>query len=986
MKRTFVIKSLFIGIAVCFSVGQASQTEQSDYLIQKLEKVYTSLAPNDPSKTPVTLRLADLLADRARVASMEELNQGCVQCVAGRKDRQKALGLYNEVFSKVPVSSQGRVLLQMGHLYELTGQEPKAQNAYQSVLNLSQDANVQAEAHLALAEMNYKKSNWSLSQSHYEKVLSNSAATSKGFAAYRRAWSLYNQGRYLDAKMALEEVLKTPALLSRSGSAQNQIDVGFQDEVSTDYATFIGRTYSETDLEKIYNLSPAQSKQARVEAVAAELERTGQKSQALQAWTFAFNKQADPGARIKIQSNMATLALELGDRPKAIEHFENVFRLVGQIENKKSQDVSDAQQILRKSIVTWNKAEKKTPTKELLSAYEMYLAAFGLEKEMGLWAVQLAQSLKQYDQAWKIHQSLESLMNGQDLENHLLLGLELAEQSGSSSMLAEAQDRYLTAAPIKKQEWPVKYQKAYSVYESDKGGEKALPLFKEVAFSEAAPKDLRVKAGDLILDILASSKNDAALEQMTSELVALSKTKNFPPTNWSEIQQKSILNQVASQTKDLDKAWKKLLAFDLNSADTASKSIYYKNKIALAEKRGDVTAALIAAQDLLNASWVSLEDKEFAQVQVARFMDLRMDFKGALAATQVVPAKVLPEDRKALKLAMYAELSGESNAPYLRKFIEVSKSNDEKVAASFELLAQSNTFLADVQKYQKFLMEKPEPLAEMIMVQYLKSSDPQLLKFLNSQSALRESAIGKAYAKTEFLKKIEKSHLILEKAQLDGGSQKSIAQTIKQRAKLLEMAEKDAADAIALKDWTAQVVTLTIVGKESQRFYEELFSLPMPEGLTEEEQSQYMNLLSQQASPYKSKSELAQAKVKEFWSQDWQTGFKESLKNTQLMPLLKVEMEALAKVAGETDRVALQSLIQVAKTPVVATTAQIKTQNQEAEVLKTQLRKEPWNKAVLQRLYKIEQDAGNKAMVQYLQGRLSSLEESSGLGADKGVQ
>lgn len=975
------LKVLVVGI-LFLSLSVNAQQSQSDYLIEKLQKVYLSLAPQDPSKLPVTLRLADLMADRARVQSMEELNQGCTNCVAGRKDRIKALSLYSEVVEKVPMASQGKVLLQMGHLFEMTSQEAKAQAAYTRSLSQSNDEAVIAEANLALAEMNYKKSRWSAAQAHYEKVLGNSAASSKGFAAYRRAWSIYNQGQYNNAKAALEEILKTPSLLSRSGSAQNQIDEGFQDEVSTDYATFIGRSYAKSDLDKIYTLSPAKSRQTRVEEVAAELERTGQKTQALEAWTFAFNKQADPSARIKIQANIAILSLELGQRAAALENFESVFRLVGQIENKKSQDLTDAQQILRKSIVTWNKAEKKAPTAELLQTYELYLNAFGLEREMGLWAIQLAQSLKLYDQAWKLHLSLEPLMQGADLENHLLLGLEMAEQSGNKQMLTQAQDLYLSKSTLRKQEWPVKYQKAFTTYEADKGGNKALPLFKEVAFAEAAPKDLRVKSGDLILDILAQNKNDAELEAMTAQLVALSKAKNFPATNWSEIQQKSILNQVASSSTDLEKSWKKLLAFDLASADNESKAIYYKNKIALAEKRGDVTAALIAAQELQAASWVTLEDKEFAQIQVARFMDLRMDFKGALTATQGVPSKVLPDDKKALKLALYAELSGESNAPYLQRFIELAKTEDEKVGASFELLANSKKFLADAQKYQKYLLTKPDLLAEMIMAEYLKKSDPQIMKYFQSQKALKESAIGKAYAKNDFLKSLEKDLSKLAVAQLDGASQKSIVKTIKERAKLLENAEKLAAQAIALKDWTGQVVTLTAVGKESQRFYEELFSLPVPEGLTDEEQSQYMSLLSQQASPYKTKAELAQAKVKEFWSQNWKSAFEDSLKKTQLVSLVKEEMEILSKVASGSEAQTLSQLLKeanAAPAPVV----KMKANLQEIESLKAQLRKEPWNKSILNKLYKLEQDAGNKAMVQYLEGRMTSLNEkqsSTGTG------
>ncbi|MFP5519407.1 MAG: hypothetical protein ACLGGX_05850, partial [Bdellovibrionia bacterium] len=118
-----MIKRALIGSLAILLVATSaqSQAENRDYLIEKLQKVYMSLAPADSSKLPVTLRLADLLAERARVQSMEELNNGCVQCVAGKADREKALSLYAEVIEKVPAANQSKVFLQMGHLYELTG-------------------------------------------------------------------------------------------------------------------------------------------------------------------------------------------------------------------------------------------------------------------------------------------------------------------------------------------------------------------------------------------------------------------------------------------------------------------------------------------------------------------------------------------------------------------------------------------------------------------------------------------------------------------------------------------------------------------------------------------------------------------------------------------------------------------------------------------------------------------------------------------------
>jgi hypothetical protein len=96
--------------------GDSVGTSTQDLLIEKLEHVYKNLAPSDASKLPVTLRLADLYADRARVASMKELDSGCTVCEAGTQDRAKALRLYQEALPKTPESQRGRVLVQVASM------------------------------------------------------------------------------------------------------------------------------------------------------------------------------------------------------------------------------------------------------------------------------------------------------------------------------------------------------------------------------------------------------------------------------------------------------------------------------------------------------------------------------------------------------------------------------------------------------------------------------------------------------------------------------------------------------------------------------------------------------------------------------------------------------------------------------------------------------------------------------------------------------
>lgn len=975
-------KSLIVALSILASMqAQADDgAKNRDYLIEKLNKVYLTLAPMDNSRVAVTLRLADLLAERARVASMEELDSGCVTCVAGAADRKKALSLYNEVLEKVPAASKGKVMVQMGHLHQLLGNDAVAITTYNKIAADAIDPVAKAEAYLSIAEINYKKNNWAEAQKNYELVLATPNASSRGFAAYRRAWSLFNQGQIAKAKTALNEILKNPALLSKTGSATNQIDPGFHEEVAADYATFAGREFASGDLEAVFTLSPEKTKINNITTVAAELERTGKKADALKAWEHVYQYQSLPQERIQTQAHLAALYLDNGQKEKAYDTFAAVFSLAAQLKAQFPKEVEEARKVIKVSIVTWNQADKKAPTVELLSAYEGYLGSFGFEKEMNQWAVQLAGDLNQWERAWKLHQVASGTLVDKELENHLLLGIELGEKSKDNVILSMAQNEYLTKSPLKTKQWEVRYQQAYRFYEADQMKD-ALPLLKALALNEAAPMDLRTKASDLSLDILASMKDDAAIEVAAVEFhnsFVKSKQYNSAGSNLQALSQKSILNQVASLAAvSADQAWTALQRFKMSAADEKDKAVYLKNKMALAEKRGDLAAALSAAQDLTLLSSASAEDKAMATAKTAHYMDLRMDFKGAMAATQVLPENILAADKKALKLALYAELTGASSAPYLKKFIEVSKSEDEKAVAAAELVKNSPQFEVELKKQWNSLLRNPEVLASMMLDKYVETPSASLVQMVEKEEKLKKTVAGKLILKDDLIKQMLASSVKIESHKMDAANQKLMVKSIKDRAKLLEDFEKLAAKAISSGDWTSQVVGLTVVAKEADRFYNEILSLPLPEGLSDAEQSEYMSLLGQQSAPYRNKSDMAAAKVKEFWSSSWKESLQAaSVVEFRLKSLFEAEVQALTAVAPADDKAFLTAL-------KPSTVQQAKPSLVELEAARNALRAQPMDKVAAEKLKDLEMKAGNKAMVQYLEGRMANMSAET---SQKGVQ
>src|SRR5690606_23849971 len=172
--------------------------------------------------------------------------------------------------------------------------------------------------------------------------------------------------------------------------------------------------------------------------------------------------------------------------------------------------------------------------------------------------------------------------------------------------------------------------------------------------------------------------------------------------------------------------------------------------------------------------------------------------------------------------------------------------------------------------------------------------------------------------------------------QIRSDNQNHLAADLKKRCSLIESLEKVVNRAIESKDWTTQLVAFEVLGRESSRFYNDLLGLPLPDGLTDEEQQEYMMLLSQQAAPYQIKAQDVDAKIKEFWGNT--VALNSILKDFEttegdLRKLAKQEIEALLPWANEEVKGQLNAALSApdpkAEVPRVAEIEAVKRKNRE---------------------------------------------------------
>lgn len=1015
---TLLVPNLVLATPVA---NDKSANTNQDYLIEKLNRLSLNLAPNDPSKKGITLRLADLLSERARQTSLAQSEGQCKSCVSPDADRKKALQYYNEVMNGLSPEQHSMVLVQVGHLNQLLGQTPKAIEAYTRLTSGDFAPAARSEAYLSMAEIYFKKSQWEQAQNNYLKSIevSNANSGSKGFALYKLGWSQFNLNKIDSAKAKFLEVLSHPQYLSKSGSAQAVIDTAFHEQVAHDYAEIAGRSFDTNDMKNIYQYSPENKKLDNLYVLATELERTSKKNEAQQAWNYLYQYQTKPESRALTKAHMGYVSVQQAKPNEAGAHFAEAFSLISQVKNEKQTDFEDARKLIRSSIVTWNQAEKKAPSEDLLNTYMGYLSNFKFDKDMNSWAIQTAVDLKKWNTAWDLQQTAINQVNqavgsdktakseqGKALETQLLLGIELAENAKDPAMLKKAQDQYLSQSVLKSKFWDVTYQQAYNEYDQafDKksgksSNENFLNSFTEIINNPSAPADLRIKTADLYMDYLASQKRDAEISTKGREFhQKLSSLKGYN-SNFNALSQTATLNQVAQDvgSNKVDEAWARLQNFQVSNAEPKDVITYYKNKTILAEKRQDVDAALEAVQKLSQQKNLSEEDKTFTTVKMAHLSDLKMDFKTAMAATGQLPNSVLPEDKKNLKLAMYSDLLGQSNQAYLEKYIASTRDPQTRQAAIYEMIKNSGPNVDTLtKKYEKELSANMTYLSDLALMSYAKNKSQSYgFTLYKKYNNFKDTPAGVVITRDQLLTDLNATTADLAKMQLPNDAakksfQKDLARDMKSRMAVLNKLDTQTAKAIESKDWTTQTVALSTVSKESQRFYDEIMSLPMPEGLSPAEQGEYMNLLGQQAGPFKTKAEQASAKLKDFWSNnDAFASLQSRLNANGLAQLAQTEKESLMKAS--VDQSAVQTKLSAMTTAMTESTTPTKTakpelnQKQDLDMALNNVKKNPFNINHIEQLKAMEEKRGNLAMVQYLDNRLNTLKNENN-SSDKGVK
>ena len=963
MKASLVlIVSLFIAQSALGEVSAKTQT----LLIKKLTNVFLKLPDGNATKTKITLRLADLHAERGRLVAKQELEKGCIECSNGESDRKKALEYYLYVLPNLKGEQKHNVLVQTGHIYEVLGRNDKAIKLYKEAIASGKQGKGVAESLFSLGEIYFKQRNYSSAGTYYAKALGNESFTRRGLASYRLAWCQYNTGKIAQSVQGLERILTTPKLLTRGGEEVVNVDQDFKAEVAKDFTVFVAHSsqLNSSSIQKVYNYSPEKSKIENVSYLAKELERLGRIKTAQETWELVVSKTGDPQIRMEGLVYLAGLQLKGAQKEKIAPYLKRAFQNWNSLSSCKDQSQCDElKKRIRRLVFDWNRSEKKAPSQALLESYEGYFSVAPKDMEALELASQAASQAKNFPLAYEWNQKSYKLTEDKNKKEALLLRrIEISELAKNDQCLLASQKAYLAGSPTQAKASDIRYQMAQKSYDN-KEYAAAAEGFKNLVKEPTAGSKVRLQAAEMALDTLVLLKKDAQIESWATEFASLLPKHRKRFTN---IASKSVLSQTAKLSQgdsSSEAAWSTLNRFNVSTATNDEKITFYKNKVILARKLKKYTEMSSAIRSLMALKGLSAEDSKFALENKVWVSELQLNFAEAFASYKKLNTK------KWLELARLADLAEKPSEQYYLKYLKGDVDKEIAFSICVKLIKDAGKISGKHKSCIPYMQTNKDVFASLILEIYSGKLEMKALSKLFAKYGLSKAPIGFVITRSLLIDDGVAQVVKLNKHKLDGRPSR-VGRSLKRRLSLITKFERVIAKATDTKDWMSQTLFLSDLQAQYMRFYEELLSLPTPKDLTDQEQQEYLGLLSQQAAPYKEKADEIQHKLAELWKNN------EAIDQiyadfhsapVEVQAILGPQIDKVKAVASEEMKPRFDLIYKTKMKKKVPSFALLETARQ-------QVKSRPLDKIALKKLIELETARGYQPMIIYLNSRLKSVD------------
>lgn len=986
-----VLTSLIVSVPFASAVKMDETTH--DMVIQRLELGLDGMDKNEPERNGIVLRLAELYSDRARLKAMNEMESGCKNCKGALSDRKRAISLYEDGLKKADKADQGKLVLQIAHLYSLNDDDKKSETLYKQILNSKRgtySSEVRAIALANAGEKKFREGNFKGAMKDFEAARKEKLNL-RALIEFRISWCQLNLGQTDKAIRTLSALLQNPTLLATQTTDGQNPDQVFIQDLSHDLAIFLARTdVGVSQIELLKRLSPDPVRKSNLHTLADETDRLGKKQSSLVVWAaYVDEGSVTPQEKLEVQTRVAKIYYDINRQEMAANAYEKALGFWQKFGCTDQKVCPDLKARLKKFVTAWNKGQKKKPTGNLFRVYQAYNTTFPNEADMVQWQAIVGRDLgKHKESAILFHQAAllaeaQLAKNPNDKEARqifdasLLTEIEMAEKSKDLAARETAYNFYLSKNPQGSKAFEVRYQRAQVFYQSNRFQE----AFSEFHYIASTPdkdhKALRIKAADLALDCLVAMKDDKSLQVRSLEYARF-----FPErkTEYLKISRKASMNLVAANVKneknpdhgDYKASLAALAAVNMDGADDAEKIKFYKNKVTIAEKALDLGAVKDASARLLAVKTLKSDDREWTMAQQVWVAELELNFAEAYRISSQMKLADLSKADRELRLALLAELAGMNARKHHEAYVRLAPNARAANLVRVTMVRESSNQWRELEKQTSALAKTPDLLAGLTLEVFAAHPDQKKAQRMLKNTSIARYAAGQALQRHLELKNFYAFDQKIRKHRIYGYSDAAMQTTLKQRLKLIAENERLAQAAVRKHDWTMQVLTFSQLSRENYRLYHEINGLPVPRKLNAKQKAQYQALLKAKSQPYLNRAVKVEQELGEMWS----SGSVQNLQATymtasnDMQKFYRDEIVPLAQVAPTGAKNRLQNLL---NTPFR------RPSQRDILMARRELQASPFDVSKAEHLRELESQSGRPAMVVYLDERINQLKKGKTL-------
>lgn len=966
-----------------FAHAEKMNMETQDLVIKKLERVLSAMEKTEAPWLSSQQRLADLLAERARTRFMLEVEANCDGCKGSKEDRLKAVKIYESLLAEVKINEHGPILFQLAHLYEMSGQVDKAINLYESIIKDAKKKKILpaivSRSHVGLGDLLFQKGRFKEAKEHYLIALKDSNLENRSLTVYNLAWCEFNSDNLTGGITTLENLLKNPSKITRDTDEGSRYDAAFHTDILRDLATFYTKKdISTRDIDTYEALIPNEKRKILMLSFAKEADRIGQKKSAHEILNrYISYKDITTEERINASVMLAQINYDRGQTSESIAEFAKAAMALQKGGCKDSGQCEEFQKTMKRYVTELHRSKKLKPDQDLLNAYLTYGKTFPLDTEMNQRGAQVALDLGNYPVAVALYRSVSesSSFSEKDREAALAQEISAAEKSKNPELQKQAYLHYLKYGKNQEKAYQVQYQLAYLSY-TQKQFATAAEAFEDLAKNKNGSQELRKKAADLSLDCLVETKNENTLEALAWDYVEI-----FPnhKLEFETIARKALMNRVArvandpkSSISDLEKALKSLNSQKVSSANSAEKILFYSNQSVLAQKLQEDEVYVEALNNLIALSAQNKQKQQAYLEQLTGYYEKHLDFKNAYNTALRIENPQISDKERELRLGTLADLAGLDASTHYRKSLQNGLSGERSLVLRARLVLISGSPHKELKTQAREIKQNPSLLNETALLVYAKAGPSNELNSVLAMKELQNKSAPLFIRKQSFYQKVQAEKAVLQEHDLETKSDRLLQKSIEARVKLLNKADKILAESLNLKDVTAQLLALNLVSSENERMVKNLASLPLPEGLSPQEKSQYLSILKMKSKPYLLKARYAQQKQQEIWNRS--AGLLQTFKDyktarIELKTLLGKELKILQQLPGKGPM----------KDALEKTLDEPSFSTRDLSSARKSVAKNPTNRAQIENLKLIETKIGHPLMPSYLEARLSHLQRGKSL-------